>query len=305
MQLSMRIIKDIIFLFATVALLSGCSTQVKNPEWVINEVMVVNETSYVDDFGQRHGWIEIYNNTAKTMDLGGRFLTNDRNNPKKYPIPRGDVLTRIKPHQHALFWTDNNPFNGTFHLNFELDPNKENWIGLYENDGKKLLDEIVIPAGMMADQTYGYAQDGIKYDAAGNTSGIKLERVTPSSNNAVLEENPKVVSLEQDDPLGGLLTITSMLVVFFGLIALYFFFKLSGNIAKSMTQKKVAQSGTLSAARSHSHLSGEVLAAIAAAIHELKEDQHDIESTILTIHQVKRNFSPWSTKRQSLRELPR
>ena len=301
----MRFTKQILLLLITVALLSGCSTKVKNPEWVINEVMVVNETSFVDDFGQRHGWVEIYNNTAKTMDLGGRYLTNDRNNPKKYPIPRGDVLTRIKPHQHALFWADNNPFNGTFHLNFELDPSKENWIGLYDNDGKKLLDEIIIPAGMLADQTFGYAQDGIKYNETGTASGVLLERVTPSSNNAILEENPKVVSLQEDDPLGGLLTVTSMLVVFFGLIALYFFFKLSGNIAKNMSQRQVAKSGTLSAARSHSHLSGEVLAAISAAIHELKEDQHDIESTILTIHQVKRNFSPWSTKRQSLRELPR
>ena len=301
----MRVIKQIIFLFATVVLLSGCSTKLKNPEWVINEVMVVNETSFVDDFGQRHGWIEIYNNTAKTMDLGGRFLTNDPNNPKKYPIPRGDVLTRVKPHQHVLFFADEKPINGTFHLNFKLDPNEENWIGLYDNDGKKLLDEIVIPAGMQADQTYGYAQDGIKYNDTGSASGVLLERVTPSSNNAILESNPKVESLRESDPLGGLLTVTSMLVVFLGLIALYFFFKFSGNIAKSMTQKKVAKSGTLSAARSHSHLSGEVLAAISAAINELKEDQHDIESTILTIHQVKRNFSPWSTKRQSLRELPR
>jgi len=168
-----------------------------------------------------------------------------------------------------------------------------------------LLDEIVIPAGMKADQTYGFAQDGVKFDENGNITAIHLERVTPSSNNAVLEENPKVVSLEETDPLGGLLTITSMLVVFFGLIALYFFFKLSGNIAKNMSQQKVAQTGTLSAARSQSHLSGEVLAAISAAINELKEDQHDIESTILTINQVKRNFSPWNTKRQSLRELPR
>ncbi len=183
---------------------------------MINEVMLVNETSYVDDFGQRNGWIEIYNSTAKTMDLGGRYLTNDRSNPTKYPIPRGDVLTRIKPHQHALFWADGNPFNGTFHLNFELDPSKENWIGLYDNDGKKLLDEIVIPAGMLPDQTFGFDKDGIKYDEEGSLTAKILERVTPSSNNAILEENPKVVSLEQDDPLGGLLTITSMMVVFFG-----------------------------------------------------------------------------------------
>jgi len=267
--------------------------------------MVINETSYVDDFGQRNGWIEIYNNTAKTQDLGGRFLTNDRNNPKKYPIPRGDVLTRIKPHQHALFWADNEPYNGTFHLNFKLDPAKENYIALYENDGKTLLDEIVIPAGMLPDQTYGYIQDGVKYDANGKSLATHLERVTPSSNNAVLEENPKVKYLAENDTDGGLLTITAMLVVFVGLIALYLFFRLSGYIANSMSQKKVAKSGTLSAARSQSHLSGEVLAAISAAIYELKEDQHDIESTILTINQVKRNYSPWNSKQQSLRKLPK
>lgn len=301
----MRYLKRLSYLFITVTLFTACSAEKENPDWVINEVMVVNETNFVDDFGQRNGWIEIYNNTSKTQDLGGRYLTNDRNNPKKYPIPRGDVLTSIKPHQHAIFFADDRPFNGTFHLNFVLDPTRENYIALYENDGKTLLDEIVIPAGMKADQTYGFAQDGVKFDENGNITAIYLERVTPSSNNAVLEENPKVVSLEETDPLGGLLTITSMLVVFFGLIALYFFFKLSGNIAKNMSQQKVAQTGTLSAARSQSHLSGEVLAAISAAINELKEDQHDIESTILTINQVKRNFSPWNTKRQSLRELPR
>lgn len=294
-----------LFLFTAVLLFSGCSSKQRNPAWVINEVMVVNDDSYMDDFGKRNGWIEIYNNTAKTQDLGGRYLTNDRNNPKKYPIPRGDVLTRIPPHQHALFWADDEPFNGTFHVNFKLDPTKENYIALYDNDGKTLLDEIVIPAGMLADQTYGYAQDGIKYDEEGRSLATRLERVTPSSNNAILEENPKVVNLQETDAWGGMLTITSMLVVFFALIALYLFFKLSGNVAKRMSERKVAKSGTLSAVRSHTHLSGEVLAAISAAIHEMREDQHDIESTILTIQHVKRNYSPWSSKLQSLRKLPK
>lgn len=294
-----------LFLFSAILLLSGCSSKQKNPAWVINEVMVVNEDSYMDDFGQRNGWIEIYNNTAKTQDLGGRFLTNDRNNPKKYPIPRGDILTKIPPHQHVLFWADEEPFNGTFHVNFKLDPTKENYIALYENDGKTLLDEIVIPAGMQADRTYGYAKDGIKLDENGEHLGTHLERVTPSSNNAILEENPKVVNLQENDAWGGMLTITSMLVVFFALIALYFFFRVSGNVAKRMSEKKVAKSGTLSAARSHTHLSGEVLAAISAAIYEMQEDQHDIESTILTIQHVKRNYSPWSSKLQTLRRLPK
>lgn len=302
----MRVIKQrMVYLFAVVAMLSGCSTTPDNPEWVINEVMVVNENSYMDSYGQRHPWIEIYNNTARTMDIGGCYLTNDPDHPKKYAIPRGDILTNVKPHQHVLFFADEMPLKGTFHLNFTLDSTKENWIGLYDNDGKTLLDEIVIPAGMQADQTFGYEKDGLKYDEDGNNTAQILDRVTPSSNNAILEENLKVKYLEENDPDGGLLTITSMLVVFLGLIVLYFFFKLSGNIAKGMSQRQLAKSGTLSAVRSHSHLSGEVLAAISAAIYEMKEDQHDIESTILTIHQVKRNFSPWNTKRQSLRELPR
>ncbi|NLY23517.1 MAG: lamin tail domain-containing protein [Bacteroidales bacterium] len=303
--MNMRYIKQLLFLFITVVAFTACSSDIESTDWVINEVMVVNETNFVDDFGQRNGWIEIYNNTAKTLDLGGRYLTNDPDNPTKYAIPRGDILTSIKPHQHALFFADEMPFNGTFHLNFRLDPTKENYIALYDNDGKTLLDEITIPAGIAADQTYGFAQDGVKYDEQGNLLATNLKRVTPSSNNAVLEENPKIKALAVSDPWGGMITITSMLVVFGGLILLFLAFRLSGSIAKRMTQRKVAQSGTLSAVRSHSHLSGEVLAAISAAINELKEDQHDIESTILTINQVKRNFSPWSTKRQSLRELPR
>lgn len=301
----MRHLKRLSLLFFVVVLFSACSSEMRDPAWVINEVMVVNDSSFMDDFGQRNGWIEIYNNTAATKDLGGRYLTNDRNNPKKYPIPRGDVLTKIPPHQHALFWVDNEPFNGTFHVNFKLDPTKENYIALYENDGRTLLDEIVIPAGMLGNQTFGYPQDGIKYNAEGQILATHLERVTPSSNNAILEENPKVANLRETDAFGGMLTVTSMLVVFFALIALYFFFKLSGNIAKSMSAKKVAKNGTLSAVRSHSQLSGEVLAAISAALHEMKEDQHDIESTILTIQRVKRNYSPWNAKRQSFRELPR
>ena len=134
----MRIIKRIIFLFATVALLSGCSTQVKNPEWVINEVMVVNETNFVDDFGQRHGWIEIYNNTAKTMDLGGRFRPTTETTRRS--IRFHGVMSSHASNPISM------PCSGpmailSIHLppQLELDPTKDNWIGLYDNDGKKLL----------------------------------------------------------------------------------------------------------------------------------------------------------------------
>jgi Na+-transporting methylmalonyl-CoA/oxaloacetate decarboxylase gamma subunit len=296
--------KQLLFLSALI-LLVGCAVKDENPHWVINEVMVDNQTGYMDDFGQRNGWIEIFNNTYKTQDLGGRFLTNDPNNPKKYPIPRGDVLTKIPPRQHVLFWADNEPFNGTFHVNFKLDPTKDNYIALYENDGKTLLDEIVIPAGLPTDKTYGYPTDGVKYDKDGNYLAAQLERVTPSSNNAVLEENPKVTLLSESDPWGVIMTMTSMLVVFVGLLLLYLIFRAIGNTAKRISNKRVASTGTLSAVRSESLLTGEVLAAISAAIYELNQDVHDVESTILTISEVKRKYSPWSSKLYTLRQDPR
>ena len=50
---------------------------------------------------------------------------------------------------------------------------------------------------------------------------------------------------------------------------------------------------------------GEVFAAIAMAMHEMQDDEHDFEDTILTIHQMERRYSPWNSKIYSLRNLPK
>ena len=62
----------------------------------INEVLVVNDQNYQDDYGLHNAWIEIFNTSFASVNLEGCFLTNDKNNPTKYPIPKGDVLTLIK-----------------------------------------------------------------------------------------------------------------------------------------------------------------------------------------------------------------
>jgi len=43
-------------------------------------------------------------------------------------------------------------------------------------------------------------------------------------------------------------------------------------------------------------ISGELNAAISAAIHLYTSEQHDEEDTILTIEKVSRRYSPWSSK---------
>jgi Na+-transporting methylmalonyl-CoA/oxaloacetate decarboxylase gamma subunit len=262
----------------------------------INEVLVVNEDNYVDDYGKRNGWIELYNTSAGTVNVGGCFLTDDKNNPKKYPIPKGDVLTKISPRQHVLFWADGMASRGTFHLNFTLDPVKENYIAFYDSDGKTLVDEITVAAGQTPDTSYGRKVDG-------KDEWVYLAKVTPSTNNLTLDTNEKIDNFKLNDSLGVGMTLTAMAVVFLGLFVLYLIFKQVAKLAIAAVKFRAQKSGDL--AHADDNISGEVLAAISTALYELNEDVHDIERTVLTIQKVKRNYSPWSSKIYSLRENPR
>ncbi len=296
--------------FITLFLFTSCSKRVENPRWVINEVLVTNEENFVDNYGNRSGWIELFNNTARTQDIGGYFLTNDKSNPKKYPIPKGDVLTKIAPHQHILFWANNKPHNGTFHISFELDPSIENYIALYDESGTKLIDEITIPAGQIPDVSWGYDMDGHKYDEDGNLQLVELQKVTPSTNNFTLDKNEKIERFRQHDKFGASMTITAMVVVFFALVLLFFAFRLIGKTSKKLSQKR-SQNATANApqgtatATVPSEVSGEVLAAIFMALHEEQSNAHDIEHNILTFNKVNKSYSPWSSKIYGMRELPR
>lgn len=307
--MNMNKISKYFALFLILTVFISCSERVKNPNLVISEVLVINESNYVDNYGQRSGWIEIFNNTAKTQDIGGLFLTNDKSNPKKYPIPKGDVLTKIAPHQHVLFWANNKPYQGTFYVSFELNPNEENYIALYDESGTKLIDEVVIPKGQLADISYGYEMDGVKYDKQeGNHLLTVLDKVTPSTNNYTLDKNEKVERFRQNDKYGASMTITSMLVVFLALILLYLVFKLLGKFQVRLSNKRknaVAATETRGVSQTTEGIPGEVLSAIFMALHEEQENVHDFEHTILTIDKISRNYSPWSSKIYGLRELPR
>lgn len=266
----------------------------------INEVLVVNENNFVDDYGKRHPWLELYNNSAGTVDLGGCYLTDDKNNTRKYMIPKGDVLTKVPPRQHLLFWADNEPTKGTFHVNFTFDPSKENYLALYDSDGSTLIDEVIIPAGQTADVSYGL-------DIDGNGKWATLSKVTPSTNNVTLDSNEKIENFQRNDSLGIGMTVTAMAVVFLGLMVLFLVFKQIGNAAIKASKRNAekaaaAEGGKISANAGQE--SGEIFAAIATALYEMSDDNHDIESTVLTIRKVQRSYSPWSSKLYSLRQTP-
>lgn len=276
---------------------------------MLNEVLVDNQTNFQDDYGVHSAWIEIFNKSYGSADLAGCYLkhSSQPGDTAVYFIPKGDVLTKIKPRQHALFWADDKPNRGTFHTNFLLERDKNNWIGLYDS-GKKKLDEIVIPAGLLqADQSYARVDDAAAEWEVKDESAEKY--VTPSTNNKTLDKNVKMEKFELHDSIGIGMAITAMAVVFAGLILLYIFFKFIGKAsvrlrtdramkAKGITDREEAKEKMLG------HAPGEVYAAIAMAMHEMQSDVHDVEETVLTITRVKRSYSPWSSKIYTLRETP-
>jgi Na+-transporting methylmalonyl-CoA/oxaloacetate decarboxylase gamma subunit len=184
---------------------------------------------------------------------------------------------------------------GTFHVNFELDPTKENYIALYDADGKTLVDEIRIPAGQRADVSYGRKVDG-------KEGWATLTKVTPSTNNLTLDTNEKIENFQINDSWGIGMTITAMAVVFLGLILLYVVFKFVGNTAVSMSMKRARKAGVEHVFPKGEMEEGAIFAAIATALYETTEDVHDVESTVITIQKVTRRYSPWSSKIYGLRD---
>lgn len=290
----------ILVLFATLFSL-GINAQ-RATSMKINEVLVINENNYVDDYGKHSGWIEFFNSSAGTVDLKGCYITNDKDNLTKYMIPKGDVLTKIRPRQHTLFFADNNPGRGTFHVNFVLDPFMDNYIAIVDADGKTIIDEVTVPAGQIADASYGRLIDG-------EEEWAQLTKVTPSTNNLTLDSNEKIDNFKQNDSFGIGMTVSAMAVTFMGLLLLYLIFKQVGkiSIAASKRNAKKAKTGAINADNDDlaGEEAGEVFAAIATALYEVTEDVHDLENTVLTIHKVTRNYSPWSSKLYGLREIPR
>ena len=247
----------------------------------INEVLVTNEQNYQDDYGLHNAWIEIFNTSFASVNIEGCYLTNDKDNPTKYPIPKGDVLTLIKPRQHILFWADGMPNRGTFHVSFTLDPSKENYIALYDSNGKTLIDEITVPAGMLADQSYAREEDGSANWVI--KGGGEHSYVTPSTNNMTLDKNEKIENFKKHDADGFGMAIIAMSVVFIGLILLYVSFKIVGNIAvklgKRNAMKAIGITDKVEAKEKNlgSH-SGEEAAAIAMALHEFIRTGPDFRS---------------------------
>ena len=90
------------------------------------------------------------------------------------------------------------------------------------------------------------------------------------------------------------------------LILLFIAFKVVGKVAVNLSKRNTMRTKGVDKqeAKELSQAPGEVYAAISMALHEMQDEVHDVEDTVLTITRVKRSYSPWSSKIYTLRETP-
>ena len=110
-----------------------------NSTVTINEVLAANASTNLDpDFKEYSGWIELYNHTDKTIDLGGYGLSDNKNDLQKWEIPLG---TKIKAKAYLLIWTDKEYDEiKALHTNFKLSYKGEE-LTLSDPD-EKIVDSI-------------------------------------------------------------------------------------------------------------------------------------------------------------------
>ncbi len=98
---------------------------------------------------------------------------------------------------------------------------------------------------------------------------------------------------------GYIILITGLLIVFSALVTLALFFNYGLPVMlyvyKVITKRKDKKISDIKV-KTNSDFTGELSAVIGASVHMYMSDQHDHESAILTIKQVKKPYSPWSSK---------
>jgi Na+-transporting methylmalonyl-CoA/oxaloacetate decarboxylase gamma subunit len=271
----------------------------------INEILVCNDSNYMDDFGRHSPWIEIFNSAYNKVNVGGMYLTDDLTRPTKYLIPKGQPVTSIPSRSYLVFWADSLTTRGILHLNFKPDAGET--IALFDSNGKTLIDSMKVPSCLTQDISYGRFSDGAP------DKGF-LEKTTPNANN---NTKPRVTSgeeFEKFDPLGAGMTIIAMGVVFIALALLYLIFKTTGRlmkrdirkqwIARKEMREKKGMPEYADKETSNGEITGEINAVLALTLYLYSSELHDAENTVLTINKVSRTYSPWSSKIYGLRKLP-
>lgn len=264
-----------------------------------NELMGINENAIIDEFGHHQPWCELMNTSYGSVNIGGMYLSNNKNNLKQYQIPATSNMI-LPPQSFTIFFLDSNNNYGVFHTNFKLKP--QGTLYLITSDGKHIVDSV----------TYSFekADEVLARFPDGTGSWKKTTTFTPRQNNFYENIHTSNDVFSQHDPYGIGVSLICIFVVFLALVLLSILFNFIGNyFSKSLhikiPVKKFKKTSTQQSEQEETILlSGEVTAAIATALYLYQAELHDEEAAIITIKRTSKPYSPWSSKIYMLRQYP-
>lgn len=120
---------------------------------VINEVCSQNGSIIRDGVYDCNDYIELYNVSEETIDVGSWYLSDDETSPKKYKLPHCEIA----PGGYAVFYA--NGLEGGQNLPFKLSAAGEK-VFLSDMQGD-LADSVAVPK-LQLNQTYARVFDGAK-----------------------------------------------------------------------------------------------------------------------------------------------
>src|ERR1035437_4443970 len=130
-----------------------------DPTVVISELMALNNTTLADEDGTYSDWIELYNSSTNTVDLGGWYLADKATNLTHWMFPS----TNLGPSQFLVVFASNKDrrvAGAPLHTNFKLSSSGE-YLALVLPDGVTKASEFA-PAfpEQYPDISYGYVMTG-------------------------------------------------------------------------------------------------------------------------------------------------
>ena len=139
---------------------------------------------------------------------------------------------------------------------------------------------------------------------------LEMQQAKQAEDARKANQKEKAENARKYDSFGGGITIIAMCIVIGALAILSFLFYIFGNISSWFISRKKKQLSKTKSKESQSvHHdngpdTGEVIAAISAALAQHFATDHDMEDTILTIRRMRKSYSPWNSKIYNMRHLP-
>ena len=120
------------------------------PNPIISEFMAENDTTLEDEDCRTSDWLEVFNSTANAINLEGWYLTDDPDEPAKWPVPD---LPLDANERTIIFASNRDRIEGELHTDFRLDRDG-GYLALVKPDGLTVASSYLYPP-QIGDISYG------------------------------------------------------------------------------------------------------------------------------------------------------